>query len=118
LRLFSLRLILSLIVGITLVSLAFSYYEVRSEKRRMRSDLERRAEVLGESLAGNIEPRLEKGSPRELQRLVERFGNREHLDGVAIYDKSGASIAVTPGLAQGLTNQPAAIARVMQKGRG
>ena len=102
-RLLSVRLIVSLIVGITLVSLTFSYYEVNTEKRGLRRDLERRAEVLAESLVGNVEPHLESGSPRELQRLVERFGNREHLDGVAIYDKQGTAIAVTPGLARSLS---------------
>ena len=45
-RLLSVRLIVSLIVGITLVSLGFSYYEVVGEKRALRSDLERRAEIL------------------------------------------------------------------------
>ena len=54
-RLLSLRLIVSLIVGITLVSSGFSYYEVLGEKRALRSDLERRAELFGESLAGNVE---------------------------------------------------------------
>ena len=73
-RLLSFRLIVSLIVGITLVSLAFSYNEVRVEKRGLRKDLEHRAEVLAESLAGNIEPRLEKESQRQLQRIVEQFG--------------------------------------------
>ena len=56
-RWLSVRLIVSLIVGITLVSLAFSYKEVRREKLALRGDLEQRAEVLGESLAGYIEPR-------------------------------------------------------------
>ena len=51
-RLLSARLIVSLIVGITLVSLGFSYYEVVGEKRALRSELERRAEVLGESVVG------------------------------------------------------------------
>src|SRR5271166_30199 len=54
-RLLSARLIVSLILGITLVSSGFSYYEVLSEKRALRSDLERRAELFGESLAGNVE---------------------------------------------------------------
>jgi hypothetical protein len=45
-RLLSIRLIVSLIVGITLVSLSSSYYEVLGEKRGLRRDLERRAEVL------------------------------------------------------------------------
>jgi hypothetical protein len=73
-RLLSARLIVSLIVGITLVSLGFSYYEVVVQKRALRSDLERRAEVLSESLAGNVEKSWETGSERGLQRLVQRFG--------------------------------------------
>ena len=74
-RLFSARLIVSLILGITLVSLGFSYYQVVAEKHRLRSELERRAEVLGESLADNVERSWEVGSDRELQRLVQRFSN-------------------------------------------
>ena len=86
-RLLSVRLIVSLIVGVTLVSLGFSYYQVIGEKRRLRNELERRAEVLGESLADNVERSWELGSDRGLQRLVQRFGNREHLAGVAVYDQ-------------------------------
>ena len=78
-RLLSARLIVSLILGVTLVSLLSSYIEVRGERRRLRRDLERRAEVLGESLAGNVEPYLQRQSPRELERIVERFSHREQL---------------------------------------
>ena len=80
-RLLSVRLIVSLILGSTLVSLLFSYSEVVGEKRSLRSDLEHRSEVLGESLADNVERSWGSGSEAELQRLVQRFGNREHLAG-------------------------------------
>ena len=46
-RWLSVRLILSLIVGITLVSLAFSYNEVRLEKLALRKDLEQRGGSIG-----------------------------------------------------------------------
>jgi hypothetical protein len=59
-RLLSVRLIISLILGVTLASLLSTYYEVRREKQGLRNDLERRAEVLGESLVENVEPRLDK----------------------------------------------------------
>ena len=101
-RLLSVRLIVSLILGITLVSSGFSYYEVLVEKRSLRNDLERRADVLGESLVGNVERLLnagsDRGSEKELQRLVQRFGNREHLLGVAVYDRNGELVAITPEL--------------------
>jgi trehalose 6-phosphate synthase len=108
-RLLSVRLIVSLILGVTLVSLGFSYYQVVGEKRRLRSELERRAEVLGESLADNVERSWEFGSDRELQRLVQRFGNREHLAGVAVYDRQGKLVAMTPELGKTLTASPQAI---------
>src|SRR5579872_1001262 len=116
-RLLSVRLIVSLIVGITLVSLGFSYYEVVGEKRRLRSDLERRAEVLGESVAGNVEKSWESGSEKGLQRLVQRFANREHLLGVAVYDKQGKVIAITSELGEVLKTAPPDVTRALSDRR-
>ncbi|MGA8541720.1 MAG: hypothetical protein WB566_19610, partial [Terriglobales bacterium] len=133
-RLLSLRLIVSLIVGITLVSSGFSYYEVLGEKRSLRSDLERRAELFGESLAANIErawnadsnkagpgkPVPERPSNKvpgnELQQLVQRFGNREHMLGVAIYDLQGQPIAATPELARMLATSPSPVTQAIARG--
>jgi trehalose-6-phosphate synthase len=117
-RLLSVRLIGSLILGITLVSLLSSYFEVSSEIRGQRRELERRAEVLGESLAGNIEPYLEKGSHKELQRIVERFGNRQHLSGIAIYNRQGEPLAITPGLAQQFLHAPPVIEKAEAEDHG
>ena len=116
-RLLNIRLIVSLILGITLVSLVSSYFDVRAQKRNLRQDLEHRAEVLAESLAQNVEPYFGKGS-RRLQDIVVQFGNREHLAGVAIYDRQGAVLAVTPGLARWLTTQPHAATQSLAKNRG
>jgi alpha,alpha-trehalose-phosphate synthase [UDP-forming] len=116
-RLLSVRLILSLIVCITLVSLGFSYYQVIREKRALRSDLERHAEDLGESVAGNAEKAWESGSDRSLQRLVQRFGNREHLLGVAVYDRQGKVVAITSGLGAVLTALPKEVTQAMTEGR-
>ena len=113
-RLFSARLIVSLILGITLVSLTFSYYQVVGEKRALRADLERRADVLGESLAGNVEKVWGTGSDQALQRLVERFGNRERLIGVAVYDRQATVVAMTSELAKTLTASPLVLNQAMQ----
>src|SRR5271169_298063 len=114
-RLLSARLIVSLILGITLVSSGFSYYEVLGEKRALRSALERPAEMLGESLVGNVERSWNTGSEsdKDLQRLVQRFGNREHLLGVAIYDRQGALVAMTPELPKTLTLSPASVTQAI-----
>jgi len=94
----SLRLILLLVAGITLVTFLVARNEVRSEKRGFRADLERRAEILGESLQEIIEPALERGSHEQLRRVVERFGNRERLAGVVVYDDRGEVLAESSNL--------------------
>jgi alpha,alpha-trehalose-phosphate synthase [UDP-forming] len=118
-RLLSLRLIISLIVGITLVSIGFSYYEVVREKRALRRELERRAEVLGESVAANVEKSWDEGgSERALQRIVQKFGNREHLLGVAISDRQGKVVAITPELAHVLAGVPREVTQAIAEGHG
>lgn len=116
-RLLSVRLIVSLIVGITLVSFGFSYNEVLAEKRALRWDVERRDEILGESLVGNVERSLNARSEKELQRLVQRFGRRENLLGVAVYDRQGAVVAATPELARILTVSPPTITQGVTQGQ-
>jgi trehalose-6-phosphate synthase len=117
-RLLSIRLIVFLIVGITLVSLSSSYYEVWSEERGLHQDLERRAEVLGGILAGNVERDLEKHSAQDLQSVVQHFGNREHLSGLAIYGRQGDLLAVTPELASTLTSVPFVMSQALRENHG
>lgn len=116
-RLLSFRLIVSLVVGITLVSLFSSYYQARSLKQRLRQELQRHAEPLGDTLAESVEPHLLKGSRRELQKFVERFGVKEHLTGVAIYDKDGKLLAVTPALASRFSEQPTIVAKSVEENK-
>src|SRR5467141_2104169 len=114
----TLKIILPLIVSVAAVSLLFAAYQVRTEKRILRNDLSRRAAILGESLQENVEPLLERGQEKSLQPLVERFGQREHLKGVAIYDATGAVLAITPGIALEFRMRPMAATRAAQADTG
>jgi len=112
-RLLSARLIVSLIVGVTLVSLCTSYYQVFVQNRGLQKDLQRRAEVLGESLARNVERDLERDAQHNLQRTVQQYANRDHLAGLAVYDPQGHPIAVTKSIEPLMANARA-VAIVLQ----
>src|SRR5450755_2840695 len=114
-RLLSARLIVSLIIGITLVSLSTSYYQVLVQNRGLRKDLQRRAEVLGESLARNVERDLERDAQHTLQRTVQQFANREHLAGLAVYDPQGHPIAVTTTLQPLMASAPEIVLQSIQQ---
>jgi alpha,alpha-trehalose-phosphate synthase [UDP-forming] len=117
-RLLSARLIVSLILGVTLVSLCSSYYQVIVLKRGLRRDLQRRAEVLGESLGRNVERDLERDSKTSLQQTVQRFANRENLAGLAVYDPQGHPIAITTSLAAPMSSAPAVVLQSLKEDRG
>lgn len=95
----TIRLIVSLVFIVALVAVGFSSYQVRAEKMRLTAELERRAIILAESLQESVIPLIASNSLSRLNRLVERFGNRERLKGVAVYDQQGNILAVTPDLA-------------------
>jgi trehalose-6-phosphate synthase len=97
-RILSWRLIVALVIGVTLVSVASSWYEVKSQKDALRSDLERKAATLEESLAATAQLYLQADDRDGLEDMVERFGNREHLVGIGVYGPDDAALAITPAL--------------------
>jgi alpha,alpha-trehalose-phosphate synthase [UDP-forming] len=114
-RFLSARLIVSLIVGVMLVSLCSSGYEVWVGKRSLRRDLQRRSEVLAESLSGNVERDIEKGAVQTLRKTVQRFANRENLMGMAVYDPEGHIIAMTNDLAVKMGQAPPVVADALRE---
>lgn len=116
----TLRLIASLVVAATLVVFVFTSLQSHQDRLRRERDLQRQSRVLAESLAESVELLLRRGQPEELQALVDRFGGREHLAGIAVFATDGKLLAMTSGLSPNF-EIPGAIARqAMQdpEGRG
>ncbi|HUA16862.1 MAG TPA: trehalose-6-phosphate synthase [Verrucomicrobiae bacterium] len=114
-RLLSARLIVSLIIGVTVVSLLSSYYQVIVLKRGMRKELQHRAELLGESLAPGIERDLEHNEQPALQRTVARFVDHQNLTGLAVYSAQVRPIEVTPSLQSLITSAPDVVRQALSK---
>jgi len=114
----SLRLILFLVAAVTIVTFIVSKNEVRAEKRGLRTDLVHRAQILSESLQEIVEPALEKGSREQLRHIVERFGNREQLAGVAVYDNHGVLLAESSNLQNRFVPPPVPLAQVTANNNG
>ena len=97
----TLKLVLPLITSVAVVSLLFAAYQVRKERKNLRNDLSRRAELLAESLEESIQPLFEKSernSEKAMQRVVDRFAQREHMKGIAVYEGNGNLSVMTSTL--------------------
>ncbi|MEW6683964.1 MAG: trehalose-6-phosphate synthase [Nitrospirota bacterium] len=94
----SLRLIVSLVVVLTAAIALFTLSQTRQEYARSTNELLRRAQLLGEGLQEAAAPALAAQNARALQRIVDKFANRERLAGIAVFDPAGATLAVTTSL--------------------
>jgi alpha,alpha-trehalose-phosphate synthase [UDP-forming] len=114
-KILSLRLIVALIVGVTLVSVASSWYEVQVQKDALRRDLERKAVVLGESLAGTAEAYLQGGDRPGVEAMVQRFSDRDHVLGIGVYDQTLFPLVVSRNLKAVLPVIPPVLGEAMAR---
>ncbi len=110
------RLIVSLVVTVAAVAAFSAYFHVRQESSRLNDELERRSRLLADSLQESVQPAVQMGPSTNLQRLVEKFGNREHIAGMAVYDAKGSALAVTEKLTSSLSSAPDLVADALNRG--
>ena len=94
----SLRLVTPLIASVAAISLIFAAYQVRTQDRSLRRDLERRVEALGDSMDETVEGEVATHANASLRRSIERVVHRDHLDGIAVFDTTGNLLAAGSGL--------------------
>ncbi len=119
-RSFRLQLILSLVVCVTVVSLASTYFEVLAHKHILRLELERRASSVGEALQPAVESALaaaqaaqESVTPSTFTFL---FGRHEGALAIALYDAQGKLLAASGPAAELYAIRPAPIQSTLKRG--
>lgn len=111
----TLRLIVSLVLTVAVVAGFSAYFQVQQERSRLNDEIARRSRLLAESLQESVLPAIQMDSSTNLQRLVEKFGNRERVRGMAIYDAKGKALAVTEKLAPSLSSVPGLVADALDR---
>ncbi|HVU47920.1 MAG TPA: trehalose-6-phosphate synthase [Terracidiphilus sp.] len=92
-HLFRMRLIFALIACVTLVSAAFTYFDVLAHRHVLRQELERRTKWMGMSITPGVESALATGDPSGLQGLAQLLKSGTGALGLAIYDAHGDMLA-------------------------
>ncbi len=97
-------------------SLYFSLSQLENDKRRQERDVEMSSSLLADGLREAVEPLLESGAEGRLRVLVERFGRRGRLAGIAVYGEGGKLIAGSRSLLPRLNPPPPAVAECLARG--
>ena len=90
---FRMRLILALVVGITLVSVASTYFEVLAHKHVLRQDLGRRTARMSKSLQSEMEKSVARGQATEIAAEVTWLRAQDEALGLAVYNMQGEVVA-------------------------
>ena len=90
---FRMRLIVALIAGITVVSLASTYFEVLAHKHVLRREMERRTAWIGTSLQPDLEQALTAGQTSKIAAWATQLRIRDEALGLAVYDVHGGLMA-------------------------
>ena len=112
---FRMRLILALALGITLISVASTYFDVLSHKLVLRRELERRSVWLGASLQPQMEQALSAGGDA-LSAAVAQMQRPDETLALAVYGTNGQRLAVS-GQAEVVAALPTgAVEKTIRKG--
>lgn len=110
------RLVVSLVLVVGLAAMGFSLYQVREERVRLTSDLERRSIILADSIQESVVPLITSDSSTKLDLLVQRFRNRERFKGIAVHDVRGQTLASTADLDPQLSRSIPQVVHVLSEG--
>ena len=92
---FRLRLVAALLLGITLISVASTYFDVLAHKHTLRSDLARRTQWLAAGLQPQIERQLMMGDKVDWPAMLDALCIHSDQPAMAAFDTYGKILAST-----------------------
>jgi alpha,alpha-trehalose-phosphate synthase [UDP-forming] len=90
---FRIQLILALILSVTLVSIASTYFEALHRRHVLRQELQARTNWMGVSLEPNIDSAMATGDATGITNMVETLRADTGSLGLAIFDPHGRMLA-------------------------
>jgi trehalose 6-phosphate synthase len=103
------RLIGSLVLGVTLVSLSFAWSDIRARRNQLQVDLVGRAAADAHGLEQALTPYAE-GRVERLESAVEKFRTRAQATGLIVYNTALEPIAATKDLPAAVMTRALALA--------
>jgi alpha,alpha-trehalose-phosphate synthase [UDP-forming] len=108
------RLVAAIWLAVLVVVGAFAFQQIREERKRLSSDLERRAILLGEGLKEALEPMMGARTTAPAERLVRKFSRANQ--GIVVYDRLANPVVVTPELAPRLPSSLPEVTEALDTG--
>ena len=114
---FRLRLVAALLLGITLISVAFTYFDVLAHRHTLRSELARRTQWFGTSLQPQIEQQFLSTPKNAWPAILEHLRQHPDQPSLAVFDNHGELLASAGSLLPLENLHPAILNKVLTTGK-
>lgn len=101
---------------VSIIVFGFTYLQVNKERLDLSADLQYRTRLLSDSLTEAVEPTFARNSTTTLQRIVDRFTDRERVVGMAVFNNRGVPLAASKELPDRVTENPDFVFKALDKG--
>ena len=116
-KFFRLRLVAALLLGITLISVASTYFDVLAHRHTLRTELARRTQWFGTSLQTQIEQQFLSAPKEEWPAILERLRQHPDQPSVAVFNNNGELLASAGNLLPLKNMHPAILNKVLTTGK-
>ena len=107
---------LGAIVAVSAIVFGFTFNQVNEERLNLSADLQYRTRLLADSLAESVGPNFLQNSTTTLQRIVDRFTDKERIVGIAVFTNRGVPLAASKEMPKRVTDNPDFVFAALDKG--
>lgn len=107
---------LGTIFAVSLIVFGFTFSQVNQERLTLSADLQYRTRLLSDTLKESIEPSYSKNSTSTLQRIVDKFADKERIVGLGVFNNRGVPLANSKEMPKRVTENPDFVFTALDKG--
>ena len=114
---FRLRLLAALLAGISIISVASTYFDVLAHKHAMGAELARRTQWYGAGLLPQLERQMDLGEKIDWDEMLRNLRRQPDQPGLAVYDGQGTLIGYAGDIPQAGKQSSILVDRVLNSGK-
>lgn len=100
-------IIAGVLILTSIIVFGFTFFQVNQQQASLIADLEYRTKVLSDSFKESIEPAYNAKTFTSLQKILDKFADKQRLMGIVVYDDKGVVMASSAGLSDKIINSAA-----------
>ena len=108
---------LGTIIAVSAIVFGFTFSQVNQERLTLSADLQYRTRLLSDTLKESIEPSYSRNSTSTLQRIVDKFADKERIVGLGVFNNRGVPLANSKEMPARITENPDFVFAALDKER-